>query len=136
MRLILIIEDDINLLEGLEIFLEMEGYDTISTINGFDGIELARRHHPDLVLTNFQLPGVDGLEVLRAIQTDEKTRRTPIIFTTANNSPSIRERALAEGADACLMKPFTTDSLMRVIGELLYSQMDSDEWPDRERNRI
>lgn len=124
MCLILIIEDDINLLEGLEIFLEMEGFRTIGTINGRDGIALARRHNPDLVLTNFQMPGADGLEVLRELRESSDSRETPVIFTTANNSHSVRQRALAKGADACLMKPFTTDTLMQLIEELVLGVVD------------
>lgn len=123
MRSILIIEDDINLLEGLEMFLEMEGFRTIGTVNGRDGIALARRHNPDLVLTNFQMPGADGLEVLREIREYSDTRETPVIFTTANNSPSVRQRALASGADVCLMKPFTTETLMSLIDELVCGEL-------------
>lgn len=124
MRSILIIEDDVNLLEGLEIYLEMEGFRTISTTNGRSGIALARRHRPDLILTNFQMPGADGYEVLRQIREHEATRATPIVFTTANNSPTVREAAVKRGADVCLMKPFTTESLMKVIDSLLCSEMD------------
>ncbi len=124
MRSILIIEDDLNLLEGLEIFLGMEGFRTYTSANGRDGIFLARRHRPDLVLTNFQMPGADGLEVLRGIREDVVIRKTPVIFTTANNSPSVRERAAANGADACLMKPFSTETLMSKIDELLCGHVD------------
>jgi len=124
MRTILVIEDDINLLEGLEIFLEMEGFRTFTSMNGRDGLNLAHRYQPDLVLTNYQMPGADGLEVLEGIRSHEATRQTPIIFITANTTPSIRERAVRNGADAFLMKPFTTEALREKIDELLCGQLD------------
>lgn len=124
MRTILVIEDDLNLLEGLEIFLSMEGFRTYSSSNGREGLRLAQRHRPDLVLTNYQMPGADGLEVIHGIRTNEATRDTPIIFITANSAPSIRNRAVRGGANGYLMKPFTTDDLKEKIDEVLYGQVD------------
>jgi len=124
MRTILVIEDDINLLEGLEIFLEMEGFRIYTSMNGRDGLNLARRYRPDLVLTNYQMPGADGLEVLKGIRSHEATRQTPVIFITANTTPSIRELAVRNGANAYLMKPFTTEALRGKIDELLCGELD------------
>ncbi len=124
MRTILIVEDDLNLLEGLEIFFEMEGFRTYAASNGRKGIELAREHHPDIVLTNFQMPGADGLEVIQEIRRDETIRETPVIFISANSTPSLRELAIRNGASTCLAKPFSTDILMERIDELLYGQVN------------
>jgi DNA-binding response OmpR family regulator len=111
---VLIIEDDHNLREGLELLFQIEGYTTLGTSNGDTGIELIRREKPDIVLTNFQMPGADGLDVLRAVRS-EGDHGTTVIFLTANHRPSLREQAVREGADAFLTKPFDTDELLRTV---------------------
>ncbi len=125
MNKVLVIEDDHTLLEGLKIFLEMEGFQTFTASDGEDGIELARRHHPDLVLTNFQMPGADGLEVIRALRGDPSLARTPVIFITANHRLSVREQAVRGGADAFLRKPFSTSDLMIHVNKLLQRELES-----------
>lgn len=124
METILIVEDDLNLLEGLEIFLKMKGFRTYASPNGREGIELARKHRPDLVLTNYQMPGADGLEVIQEIRREVSICDTPVIFITANTTPSLRELAVRTGANAWLMKPFSTEVLLERIDELLCGQID------------
>lgn len=115
MSTLLIIEDDQNLREGLELLFRMEGYDTLGTSNGETGIELFRAQRPDVVLTNFRMPGADGFDVLSAVRRDREASSTPVIFLTANHSPRIREQAVRDGADAILTKPFDTDELIRTV---------------------
>lgn len=112
---ILIIEDDHYLLEGLELMFHIEGYRTLGAANGLTGIDLARRHEPDVILTNFQMPGADGLDVVKAIRSDDALSDTPIIFLTADHNPGIRELAVRDGADVFLKKPFNTDELIRIV---------------------
>ena len=119
MKKILIIEDDHTLLEGLQIFLEMEGFRTLTATNGLDGIRLAKIHHPDIILTNYQMPGADGLELIRAVRKDPSIAETPTIFITANHRLAVREQAMAAGADAFLRKPFSTSELMEQVDSLL-----------------
>lgn len=124
MSTLLVIEDDQTLLEGLQIFLEMEGFQTLTASNGAVGLALARKHHPDLVLTNYQMPGADGLEVIRGLRGDPSLNRTPIIFITANHRLSVREQAVKGGADAFLRKPFSTNDLMKQVNDLLHRQLE------------
>lgn len=125
MSTVLVIEDDHTLLEGLQIFLEMEGFRTLTATNGETGLSLAREHHPDLVLTNYQMPGADGLEVLLGLRGDPTLAGTPIIFITANHKLSVREQAVRGGADAFLRKPFSTNDLMDKINTLLHRELES-----------
>lgn len=115
MQTILIIEDDHTLLEGLQIFLEMEGYRTLTATNGDDGLARARRFRPDIILTNYQMPGADGLEVVREIRADPSLAHTPVVFITANHQLSVRDEAAQAGADCFLRKPFSTYDLMEKI---------------------
>ena len=119
MKKVLIIEDDHTLLEGLQIFLEMEGFRALTATNGLDGIRLAKIHHPDIILTNYQMPGADGLELIRAVREDPSVAETPMIFITANHRLAVRDQAMAVGADAFLRKPFSTSELMEKVDGLL-----------------
>ena len=119
MSTILVIEDDNNLLEGLVLFLEMEGYSTLSTTNGKTGLDLFRRYRPDVIVTNLQMPGAGGLEVLQAVRSERRMARTPVVFITADNTPRVRRDAMQAGADAYLTKPFSTEDLAEILSHLL-----------------
>lgn len=119
MSKILIIEDDQNLLEGLQLLFQIAGHQAIGTWNGLIGLDLIRSERPDLILTNYQMPGADGFEVLRAVRNDRSLRDLPVIFLTADHKPSVRSRALDAGANAFITKPFSTESLSATVAELL-----------------
>lgn len=115
MSLILIIEDDQNLREGLELLFQIEGYDTTGASNGQTGIELALRDGPDVVITDFQMPVADGLDVVRALRSDGSSSDMPIIFLTADHRPNVRRQAAEEGVNAFLTKPFETTELLDTV---------------------
>jgi CheY-like chemotaxis protein len=124
MSTVLIIEDDHNLLEGLEIFLSMEGYDTLATTNGRTALDMIHRHQPDVVVTNYQMPGADGFDVLRAIRGEPDLTHTRVVFITADHTPAVRQRALSNGADAYLTKPFRSEELAEMIAQLLEEERE------------
>ncbi|HEX2896460.1 MAG TPA: response regulator, partial [candidate division Zixibacteria bacterium] len=74
---LLIIEDDRDITELLRVNLTKEGYRVVSAPSGEDGIDMARSQSPDLILLDLMLPGADGLEVCRALKSDEKTVNIP-----------------------------------------------------------
>ena len=123
MKKVLIVEDDHTLLEGMQIFLEMEGFQTLTATNGWEGIKLAKSHRPDIILTNYQMPGADGLELIRAVRSDPSIAQTPTIFITANHRLAVREQAMDVGADAFLRKPFSTSELMEQVDGLLHPEL-------------
>lgn len=119
MHKVLVIEDDHNLREGLELLFEIEGYAAMGSSNGIAGMELIRRQRPDIIITNFKMPGADGFDILRAVREHPELSNTPLLFLTADHSPSLRERALKAGVDAFLTKPFQIDELMATVDRLL-----------------
>ena len=126
MSTILVIEDDHNLREGLCLLFEIEGYRTVGTSNGVAGIEMIRSQHPDLVLTNFQMPGADGFDVLKAIRGNPDSANMPVIFLTADHAPSVREKAVRDGANAFITKPFRIEDLTELVGRLITNHQEHE----------
>jgi two-component system alkaline phosphatase synthesis response regulator PhoP len=110
---ILVIEDDPHLAEGLEINLELEGYQPLMADTGREGLGLWRRGGVDLILLDVMLPDLDGFEVCRRVR--EAGDRVPILFLTARGADADRIRGLEQGADDYIGKPFNLRELLARI---------------------
>ena len=116
---VLIVDDDENVLFLLETTLGMTGVDDIwKAKNGLDGLSMARRAKPDVILLDIEMPGMDGFEVLEELKKDEETRDIPVIFLTGHTEPDYVQRALDLGAAAYMTKPFTGTVLAEVEAAL------------------
>lgn len=117
---VLIIEDQGSMASMLEQTITAEGYRTILTKDGTDGIRIINEEKVDLVITDLKLPGKDGLEVLRSAK--EKNPLIPVILMTAFGSIETAVAAMKEGAYEFLTKPFGTDHLLVLIKRALENQ--------------
>src|SRR6201997_2848760 len=116
---ILVVEDDSDLALLLAYNLEAEGYVVDSAERG-DEVELRLAESaPDLVILDWMLPGVSGIEICRRLRARETTRTLPVIIVTARNEESERVRGLAVGADDYVVKPFSVIELMARVRALL-----------------
>jgi two-component system, OmpR family, response regulator MprA len=113
---ILIIEDDEAILRFLRRGLAYEGYLVDSANDGESGLVLARDQPPDVVILDWMLPGLDGLEVCRRLRTGGPV---PILMLTAKDSVSDRVLGLDAGADDYMVKPFSLDELLARIRALM-----------------
>ena len=113
---ILIIEDDEEILRGLNRLLTYEGYLVDTAINGKAGLVLANQQCPDLVVLDWMLPNMDGLEVCRQLR---RLGNQPILMLTAKDTISDRVRGLDAGADDYVVKPFENDELLARIRAIL-----------------
>jgi PAS domain S-box-containing protein len=105
-RTVLNIEDNVDSAQLMErIFSSWQGIRLIAAMQGRLGAELARQHHPDLILLDLHLPDMHGLEVLEALRADALTRDIPIIVTSADATAGQIERLLSAGANEYLTKP-------------------------------
>jgi CheY-like chemotaxis protein len=105
-KTVLYIEDNLASFQLMErIFSFWPGVKLLSAMQGRLGLELARQHHPDLVLLDLHLPDMMGLEVLEKLRADSSTRGIPVIVTSADATPGQIERLRAAGADDYLTKP-------------------------------
>jgi signal transduction histidine kinase/CheY-like chemotaxis protein len=112
---ILLAEDNETNIATISDYLRSRGYLVIVARNGSEAIERIEEEKPDLILMDIQMPGVDGLEAIRRIRTNEDLANIPIIALTALTIPGDRERCLAAGADEYLSKPVSLEQLEDII---------------------
>jgi two-component system, OmpR family, alkaline phosphatase synthesis response regulator PhoP len=125
---ILIVEDEKDIRELLRHNLEREQYRVLVAESGEEGLKLARRDRPDLVLLDLMLPGMDGLEVCRSLRSDVQTRRIPIVMLTARSEDADVVAGLELGADDYVTKPFQPRVLLaRLRSVLRRSEAERDE---------
>jgi len=113
---ILIIEDDEGILKVLRRALVYEGYQVDTALDGESGLNLNRDNHPDLVVLDWMLPGMDGLEVCRRLR---EMGSVPILMLTAKETLEDRVHGLDAGADDYMVKPFELDELLARVRALL-----------------
>ena len=113
---ILVIEDEKNISDLLQLYLEKEGYETQAAGDGVKGIELFRSFQPDLVILDIMLPVMDGWSVLKKIREDGKT---PVIMLTAKGELTDKVAGLEAGADDYMTKPFETKEVVARIHAVL-----------------
>lgn len=116
---ILIVEDEADLTELLRYNLESEGYRIVTAENGEEAVERIRDGVPDLILLDWMLPGVSGIELCRRFRASEPTRAVPILMLTARVEESDRVRGLSTGADDYVLKPFSVPELMARVKALI-----------------
>ncbi|NBW06817.1 MAG: phosphate regulon transcriptional regulatory protein PhoB [Caulobacteraceae bacterium] len=116
---ILVMEDEDALATLLQYNLEKEGYDVVIASDGEEGLVQIDERQPDLVLLDWMLPKVSGIEVCRRLRGRAETRNLPIIMLTARGEESDRVRGLDTGADDYLTKPFSMVELIARIRAVL-----------------
>jgi two-component system cell cycle response regulator DivK len=99
--------------------LRAHGYTVLQSETGLAALELTRKHHPDLILMDIQLPGMSGLEVTKRIREDEDLKTIPIIAVTASAMRGDKARFLAGGCDDYLPKPIRLWRLVATIEQFL-----------------
>jgi DNA-binding response OmpR family regulator len=112
-KVILVIEDDLNILLGLEENLVLEGYSVISAVNGNDGLKSAMENGIDLLLLDIMLPGINGFEICRKLKKEKP--EIPVIMLTARGSEMDKVAGLDIGADDYITKPFSLPELLARI---------------------
>ena len=116
---ILIVEDEKDIRDLIIYSLEGKGYQTISTDDGEKAIKMLKENKPDLVILDWMLPSVSGLEICRSIRRDIKTKNIPIIMLTAKITEEDKVLGLDSGADDYITKPFSTAELNSRVKAIL-----------------
>jgi len=127
---ILIIEDEKDIVKMLDYNLKKEGFKVLSASDGEDGLDMAYKENPGLVLLDLMLPGMDGLDVCKAIKKDAKTAHIPIIILTAKTQEADKIVGLELGADDYVTKPFSPRELIARIKAVLRRGKEKDKLPE------
>jgi DNA-binding response OmpR family regulator len=116
---VLVIDDERSIRILCRVNLAASGMDVIEAADGREGLELARKERPDLVLLDVMMPELDGWTVARELAADEKTREIPVVFLTARADPADRRLGQQLGGVGYLVKPFDPVSIAELVEDVL-----------------
>jgi len=119
MKRILVIEDNETNIYLIGFILKKNGHEVIEARSGEEGLELAIKEKPDLILMDIQLPGIDGLEATRRIRKSETDKKVPIVALTSYAMTGDRKKSLAAGCTGYIEKPINPDTFMGEIEKYL-----------------
>jgi len=113
---VLVVDDDVKTVELVKLYLNRDGYRVLTAYDGVEALRLAREGHPDLIVLDLMLPGIDGLEVCRTLRDESDV---PIIMLTAKTTEQDKLTGLDLGADDYVTKPFSPSELAARVRALL-----------------
>src|SRR5688572_12801564 len=116
---VLVVEDDPVILRLLEVNFELEGFGVVLAHDGAEGIEMARSHRPDVIISDIMMPRTSGLELLTTLKGDPATKEIPIILLSAKAQTSDLKTGMDAGADDYVTKPFEPLDLVERVNALL-----------------
>ena len=114
-KTVLIVEDNELNMKLFHDLLQANGFNTIETRNGIEALDLARKHKPDLILMDIQLPEVSGLEVTKWIKEDDELKSIPVVAVTAFAMKGDEERIREGGCEAYLSKPISVAKFLETV---------------------
>lgn len=130
-NLILVIEDEKDLHELLSFHLKGAGFDAAFTTRGEEGLALAQKKNPVLILLDLMLPGMNGMEVCRRLKQNEKTRAIPVVMLTAKGEEIDKVGGFEVGAEDYVTKPFSPWELVLRIKNILKRSSDREAPPQQ-----
>lgn len=116
---ILLVEDEYFLAEMIRLRLEAENYEVHYAANGKEGVAKAKSDPPDLIVMDYMMPEMDGVEATRQIRADPRLKKIPVLFLTALTREEQKAKAKAVGAEDYITKPFETKDLVERIRKWL-----------------
>lgn len=119
MASILAVDDSASMRQMVSFTLRSSGYDVIEAIDGQDALDKIGDRHVDLVLTDQNMPRMDGLTLIRELRCVERFKRTPILMLTTESSDEMKQAGRAAGATGWMVKPFDPQRLLEIISKVL-----------------
>ena len=113
---VLVVDDDVKTVELVKLYLNRDGYKVLTAYDGVEALRLAREGHPDLIVLDLMLPGIDGLEICRTLRDESDV---PIIILTARTTDEDKLTGLGLGADDYVTKPFSPRELAARVRAVL-----------------
>ena len=119
---VLVVDDEIHIVHVVAIKLRNNGYEVITANDGAEALELARMDKPDMVVTDYQMPVMSGLELVKELREDDQTKDVPAILLTARSFAITKDQQKELEISACLSKPFSPKELLGYIEDILYQK--------------
>jgi two-component system chemotaxis response regulator CheY len=119
MRSILAVDDSASMRQMVSFTLRSSGYEVIEAVDGQDALDKIGDKQVDLVLTDQNMPRMDGLTLIRQLRVQDRFKRTPILVLTTESSDEMKQAGRAAGATGWMVKPFDPARLLEVIGKVL-----------------
>ena len=116
---ILTVDDSRTMRDMLKLALTTAGYRVVQAIDGMDGLEVLERETPDLVITDINMPDINGLELIGYVKSNPTYRDIPLIIVSTEKSEEDKKRGLALGAAGYVVKPFKKEELVSVVSQAL-----------------
>lgn len=129
---ILVVDDEAHIVQVVSLKLRNAGYEVMTAVDGEEAFEIARRALPDLVITDFQMPYMTGLELCKSLSEHEPTRQIPVLMLTARGY-ALDERDLAIGnIRNVIAKPFSPRAVLAQVEEILKERSSPEAKPGSE----
>lgn len=119
---VLVVDDEIHIVHVVAIKLRNNGYEVISADNGAEAYDLALKDKPDIIVTDFQMPIMSGMELLEKLRQNDDTKDIPVIMLTARSFAVSKEVQGELHISGCLSKPFSPKELLGHIEDILYQK--------------
>ena len=115
----LIVDDEIHIIQVIAIKLKNNGFEVVTANNGQEALEAALEHEPDVIVTDYQMPVMDGLGLIENLRKQEQTAQIPVIMLTARDFAIESEAVEQLKISACLSKPFSPRELLEKVKEVM-----------------
>jgi len=112
---VLTVDDSRTMRDMLRLALTGAGYRVIEAVDGVDGLSVLESEQPDVIITDINMPNLDGFGFIEAVRSDGAARGTPILVLTTESDPDKKARAREAGATGWIVKPFNPDKLVQAI---------------------
>lgn len=119
---VLVVDDEIHIVHVVAIKLRNNGYEVLSADNGAEAFELACKERPDIIVTDYQMPVMTGLELVEKLRQRQETKDIPVIMLTARSFAIPKEQQEDLQISGCLSKPFSPKELLGDIEDVLYQR--------------
>lgn len=116
---VLVADDEAHILHVVSMKLANAGYEVLTALDGEEAYELCLAESPDLVITDYQMPYMTGLELCKRLRQDKSTRKAPVVMLTARGFEIEQEEMIAAGIAATISKPFSPREVLAMVEKLL-----------------
>ena len=115
---VLVVDDEVQILHVVSSKLRNGGYEVLTAQDGCEALELAQVERPDLLITDYQMPSLSGLELCQRLKQLPATRQLPAILLTARGFSVCEDASRAAGIKKCLSKPFSSREMLRAVNDM------------------